>query len=1050
MSTNFTEKQREVVARKMGYDGPMQMFDEYLASSPSDANRFAGITSKVAAKMARGGLVKRYAAGGVVTEDEVRAAYAANPKAEQNPSQSSLDYWTNKGLGTFGAEVDAYREANPNAAASIDAAKKTTTAAPTEAPTAAPTRSADNTSSTGQQSLVDFGDASVKFTGGVAGPTKDNPYTAEQQTKIKNMVASGKVDAATGVTTYDPQETAIRAAYAANPKAEKNPSQASIDYWKAKGLDTFDAEVNKVRTDNPRLATAIDAARADTKAPTSKSGLTDADVLAAYYANPNAEKNPTQKSLDYWKEKGLSNFNAEVDAVNAASKTTAGEGVPVAPTATTAIAEKSTAPPDIKVTDQAVTTDAKTTDVKAAVDIAAPSTITAETITPDKSQAAVQAELDKFKAEQGTVSEKAKITAETGTVSEAAKAVAQKAATQAAVVAGTRTTGEGELITPVTDAVAVKAGTEQTAAPEKVIAAQREVAANELVQAAQIKEADMAQAEAIVSAGLSKDATAVAKRLEAFTVDTGTLAAAQQGDVTAQGTVQGQLTELMKSFDDGATPAWAAGALRAANAALSARGLGASSMASVAIFQAAMESALPIASQDAKTYADMGLSNLNNRQQTALANAAAQQGLALQNLSNEQQAMLANSTNSFALQSQNLSNMQQTMLANTQIKAAFQGQNLTNQQQAAVVNAARYAEQANINLNNVQQAALHNSSMQVQVDISNTSNRQQTSLANAQIEAALQGKILDNRQQAAVLNATRVAENANLTFTAAQTAALQNSNVMKDISIADLSAAQSTVLANAATAATMDMANLNNRQQAAVMNAKSFLEMDMKNLDLAQQTAIIKTQQISQTILSDTAAANAAKATNASNAIEVDRINETLKLTASQFNAAETNKISTVNANAANELSKFNASEANNRAEFNANNATTINVANAKILADISTSNTVSANNLAAVNAKNATDLSATVYAQQSTTYRDLLQMSATSGENNLNRITNLAIATMTSNATTANANIAADAASSAAIGAGGIKLIEVAASTAGQSALKAGYETLKGWLTKS
>ena len=54
----------------------------------------------------------------------------------------------------------------------------------------------------------------------------------------------------------------------------------------------------------------------------------------------------------------------------------------------------------------------------------------------------------------------------------------------------------------------------------------------------------------------------------------------------------------MKSFDDG-TPAWAAGALRKANAAMSARGLGNSSMAAAAIIQATLESAIPIAQQDA-------------------------------------------------------------------------------------------------------------------------------------------------------------------------------------------------------------------------------------------------------------------------------------------------------------------------------------------------------------------------------------------------------------------------------------------------------------------
>ena len=59
MKENFTATQKEVVARKMGYDGPMQMFDEFLMSRPSDAQRYASITSKFAENMAKGGMVKK-------------------------------------------------------------------------------------------------------------------------------------------------------------------------------------------------------------------------------------------------------------------------------------------------------------------------------------------------------------------------------------------------------------------------------------------------------------------------------------------------------------------------------------------------------------------------------------------------------------------------------------------------------------------------------------------------------------------------------------------------------------------------------------------------------------------------------------------------------------------------------------------------------------------------------------------------------------------------------------------------------------------------------
>jgi hypothetical protein len=75
---------------------------------------------------------------------------------------------------------------------------------------------------------------------------------------------------------------------------------------------------------------------------------------------------------------------------------------------------------------------------------------------------------------------------------------------------------------------------------------------------------------------------------------------AEEAKPSEQATVAGQMDKLMDDFNKG-TPAWAAGAMRAATAQLAARGLGASSMAGQATIQAAMESALPIAQADHRT-----------------------------------------------------------------------------------------------------------------------------------------------------------------------------------------------------------------------------------------------------------------------------------------------------------------------------------------------------------------------------------------------------------------------------------------------------------------
>jgi hypothetical protein len=93
---------------------------------------------------------------------------------------------------------------------------------------------------------------------------------------------------------------------------------------------------------------------------------------------------------------------------------------------------------------------------------------------------------------------------------------------------------------------------------------------------------------------------------------------AAKAEPSKKATVAGQLEGLMSQFEGGATPPWAAGAMRQAMSTMQARGLGASSMAGQAVVQAAMESAIGIASQDAATQAQFEMKNLDNEQQTLI------------------------------------------------------------------------------------------------------------------------------------------------------------------------------------------------------------------------------------------------------------------------------------------------------------------------------------------------------------------------------------------------------------------------------------------------
>jgi len=135
-----------------------------------------------------------------------------------------------------------------------------------------------------------------------------------------------------------------------------------------------------------------------------------------------------------------------------------------------------------------------------------------------------------------------------------------------------------------------------------------------------------------------------------MTAATGTVTqpmTAATGNITSDATVKGQLeslqTEVQTALASGnPLPVWARGAAKATEAAMANRGLSASSMAAEALAEGIMNSAIPIAAQDAATYKQMIFQNLSNNQQAAITNAQAYLKMDLSNLSNRQQTNLQN------------------------------------------------------------------------------------------------------------------------------------------------------------------------------------------------------------------------------------------------------------------------------------------------------------------------------------------------------------------------------------------------------------------------
>ena len=356
---------------------------------------------------------------------------------------------------------------------------------------------------------------------------------------------------------------------------------------------------------------------------------------------------------------------------------------------------------------------------------------------------------------------------------------------------------------------------------------------------------------------------------------------AAQGVVTEDMTVQGQLAKLTSNFDAKNPPGWAAGALRAATATMAARGIGASSLAGQALVQAAIESALPIATSDAQAYRDMAAQNLSNRQAAAML--AAQQ------------------------------------------RATFLGQEF------------------------------------------------------------------DQEFQTRVQNAAKVADIANLNFTAQQQVALENARLAQSVDLANLSNEQAVVMAKAAAMSALETQNLSNQQQAAVANAQAFLAMDLANYDREQQTALFKTQKITDALLADVSAENAAKQFNASSKNQTEQFIASLTSQVNQFNVAQKNALEQFNVDQANSIAKFNTEQKNMRDQFNATQRLVIDQSNAQWRREISTADTAAVNAANYLNAQNLQQMTLAEYNNEVQLFRDQIEMMWKSFEAEAERINALA-----------------------------------------------------------
>jgi len=288
---------------------------------------------------------------------------------------------------------------------------------------------------------------------------------------------------------------------------------------------------------------------------------------------------------------------------------------------------------------------------------------------------------------------------------------------------------------------------------------------------------------------------------------------------TEKATVRGQLEDLYADFDAKDPPAWAAGAMRAANATMAARGLSASSLAGQAVVQAAMEAAVPIAQADASVFAQFESQNLSNRQQRAMLAAQQRAQFMGQEFDQAFQSRVMNASKISDIANMNFNAEQQVQLENSRIANTINLQNLSNRQAVTMAEAAALANLEMASLNNRQQAAVQNAQNFLQMDLANLNNRQQTSIFSSQ--QAIQSMFTDAAAANAAAQFNAQSENQTTQFFANLRATTDQFNVAQANAISQFNAGQTNANAqfNAGIQAQRDQFNAQNALVIAQSNA---------------------------------------------------------------------------------------------------------------------------------------------------------------------------------------------------------------------------------------
>ena len=439
--------------------------------------------------------------------------------------------------------------------------------------------------------------------------------------------------------------------------------------------------------------------------------------------------------------------------------------------------------------------------------------------------------LDPMEGATGTVSEQAQMVAPTGEITNPAVAAERDAAAEQAALA----------ITPdfqISEGVLFQ----ERSAPRQMGTEAKNAATQRLIESGLDPE---------TSAAIAENAQAAGVGLEGASREINAAVAA----LPEEALVSSQLDNLLGDLDNGEIPSWARPAVDAVNQSLAARGIDASTVGRDALFNAIIQSAMPIAQSNAQALQARAAQNLNNQQQAVMLEAQQKQERAMFNAQT-----LAN------IDMARFNAQQQTALANSAFMQTMTLRDFDANQQAAMQNATAYANMDLANLSAQERAAAQNAQAFLQMDMQNLQNEQQARVLNQQMQ---QQTMLSNQ----------AAENAARQFNAANQQQMDQFITNLSTQVSQFNTAQTNAMNqfNTSEQNRITAQNAQNATQVALANAQMATEINRFNAQMEQQREQFNTanaQAIEQADIAwrlqantiNTAAQNAANQQNVMNA----------------------------------------------------------------------------------------------------------------------------------------------------------------------------------------